>query len=108
MLRHLDLEGGLQDLFRETTKKTARANQIHPLRPDPVHELASELLIKNRPSGKLIHDLSLPARWHPPSLIGLLHRYRQCHAEGVLGVRSTSFSAFVAIIPSAAPRTSKD
>ena len=76
MLRHLGLESGLQNLFRETTKQTARTNQIHPLRPGPVHELPRELLVQNRPPSKLIHDLSLPARWHPPSLIGLLHRYR--------------------------------
>ena len=42
----------------------------------PCHELASEPLIKNWPSAKLTHSLSLPARWHSPSLTRPLHRYR--------------------------------
>ncbi|MFO0327950.1 MAG: hypothetical protein ACK53A_08095, partial [Gemmatimonadota bacterium] len=45
-----------------------------------MNELAGEPFVKNWPSGKFIHGLSLPARWHPPSLSGLLHRLRDTPA----------------------------
>jgi hypothetical protein len=82
MLRHFGFERGLQHLFCETAKKAAWADQIHPLGACPVNELACEALIKNWPSGKFIHDLSLPARWHPPSLSRPLHRYRDTPSLG--------------------------
>jgi hypothetical protein len=39
-------------LFGETDKQSTRADQVHPLSPSTVNELARVTLIKNRPSGR--------------------------------------------------------